>query len=37
MIHPGNVPAAAAPLLPALPSGLSRAAIDAPIALRLPN
>lgn len=37
MIHPGNIPPAAAPILPALPAGLSRAAIDAMLALRLPS
>ena len=37
MIHPANIPSAAAPLLPALPASLSRTAIDAMISLRLPD
>jgi hypothetical protein len=37
MIHPGKIPAAAATVLPNLPSTLTRADIDALIALRLPN
>jgi hypothetical protein len=36
MIHPANVPAAAAPLLPALPPLIPRTTVDALVALRLP-
>ena len=37
MIHPGNIPAAAAAVLPNLPATITRADIDALIALRLPH
>jgi hypothetical protein len=37
MIHPANIPSGAAPLLPALPATLQRAAVDALSALRLPE
>jgi hypothetical protein len=37
MIHPSNIPQGAAPLLPALPATLQRAAIDALADLRLPG
>ena len=37
MVHPQNVPAALAPILPALPGQVSRAAIDALLQLRLPR
>ena len=37
MIHPANIPSAAGALLPALPGALERAAIDAMLALRLPQ
>jgi hypothetical protein len=36
VIHPANVPSAAAPLLPSLPAMLGRDAVDALLALRLP-
>jgi hypothetical protein len=37
MIHPGNIPASAAAVLPNLPATITRADIDALIALRLPH
>jgi hypothetical protein len=37
VVHPQNVPAALAPILPALPGQVSRAAIDALLQLRLPR
>lgn len=37
MIHPGNIPPAAATVLPNLPTTITRADIDALIALRLPH
>jgi hypothetical protein len=37
MIHPGNIPSSAAALLPALPGSLARTAVDAMVALRLPQ
>ncbi|HOU93545.1 MAG TPA: hypothetical protein PLU22_20980, partial [Polyangiaceae bacterium] len=37
VVHPQNLPAAAAPLLPELPGALTRAAIDGIAALRLPG
>lgn len=37
IVHPANVPAAAAPLLPSLPPSLSRATVDALVGLRLPE
>jgi hypothetical protein len=37
IVHPANIPSAAAPLLPNLPSGLPRSAIDALLGLRLPG
>jgi hypothetical protein len=37
LIHPASIPAAAAPLLPALPASLDRSAIDALADMRLPE
>jgi hypothetical protein len=37
MIHPSRIPSAASALLPALPTAISRANIDALLALRLPQ
>ncbi len=37
IVHPANVPAALAPLLPELPSSVSRDTIDAALELRLPE
>lgn len=37
IVHPGRIPAAAAPLLPALPAELDRATIDELVQLRLPG
>jgi hypothetical protein len=37
LIHPDAIPAAAAPLLPALPGTLARGTVDALLALRLPR
>lgn len=37
MIHPGNIPTAAATLLPNLPATIARSDIDALLALRLPH
>jgi len=37
MIHPANIPSAAAPLLPALPATLARSAVAGMLALRLPQ
>lgn len=37
LVHPGNIPAAARALLPALPATLQRDAIDALAAMRLPE
>ncbi|MFT3765925.1 MAG: DUF2403 domain-containing lipoprotein [Minicystis sp.] len=37
VIHPEKIPAAAAPMLPSLPGGLSRETIDALLAMRLPQ
>lgn len=37
MIHPGNIPTAAAAVLPNLPATITRADVDALIALRLPH
>lgn len=37
LVHPANVPAAAAPLLPELPASLARSAIDGLVGLRLPR
>ncbi|RYE90471.1 MAG: hypothetical protein EOO75_10115, partial [Myxococcales bacterium] len=37
LIHPGNVPAVLAPLLPALPAVVDRSTIDALVALSLPG
>ena len=37
IIHPANIPAAATPVLPNLPTSLPRSSIDALVALRLPQ
>ncbi|HET9933695.1 MAG TPA: hypothetical protein VFQ35_23480, partial [Polyangiaceae bacterium] len=37
VVHPSNIPAALAPLLPELPSSLSRGAVDGVVNLRLPG
>jgi hypothetical protein len=37
IIHPANIPPAAGPVLPDLPTSLSRLTIDALVALRLPQ
>lgn len=37
IVHPGRIPAALAPLLPDLPGTISRATVDALVALRLPK
>jgi len=37
VVHPQNIPAALAPILPALPAQVSRAAIDGLLQLRLPR
>lgn len=37
MVHPGNVPAALAPLMPALPDQVDASTVDAVRALRLPR
>jgi hypothetical protein len=37
IIHPSKIPGPAAPLLPALPHGISRAVIDSLVNMRLPG
>jgi hypothetical protein len=37
MIHPANIPAAAAALLPALPAAVERVTIQSLLDLRLPE
>jgi hypothetical protein len=37
VVHPGNIPAAAQQLLPALPTVIPRSAVDSFLQLRLPN
>lgn len=37
IIHPGNVPSALAPLLPALPSSVARTTVESLVNLRLPG
>jgi hypothetical protein len=37
LVHPQNVPTSIAALLPSLPSSISRATVDAVLALRLPK